>query len=380
VGGVRPSWVEVDLAAVAHNLRVIAGAVAPAAVCAVVKADAYGHGDIPVAEAALEAGAERLAVALVEEGIRLREAGIDAPILLLSEPPAEAAEQIVARGLTPTIYRREFVAALDRVVADILPVHIKVDTGMHRVGADPDEALELARRVTASDRLDLEGVWTHLAVADSDPHFTKRQLEDFEEFLAALRSEGIQARLVHAAGTAGALEYPEARYDLVRVGLGVYGLRPAPHVGPGIELRPAMRVVSQVSMLRRLPAGARPSYGRRRPMPAAGTVATAPIGYADGLPRLLGERGAEVLIGGRRLPLAGTVTMDQIVVDADGFEVAVGEEVVLLGRQGDQEVTADEWAELLGTINYEVVCQIGPRLPRRYIPPPDPLPKGGGEG
>ncbi|MGH8935638.1 MAG: alanine racemase [Acidimicrobiia bacterium] len=362
----RPSWVEVDLAAVAHNLREIAGAVAPAAVCAVVKADAYGHGDVPVAEAALEAGAEWLAVALVEEGIRLREAGIDAPILLLSEPPSEAAEQTVARGLTPTIYRREFLAALDRVTEDILPVHVKVDTGMHRVGADPEEALELARRVATSDRLDLEGVWTHLAVAESDPDFTKRQLEVFEEFLVALRSEGIEPRMVHAANTAGALQYPEARYDLVRVGLGVYGLRPAPHVGAGLELHPALRVVSQVSMMRRLPAGARPSYGRRRPMPAEGTVVTVPLGYADGLPRLLGERGAEVLIGGRRLPFAGTVTMDHILVDADGVEVAVGDEVVLLGRQGDQEVTADEWAELLGTLNYEVVCQIGPRLPRRY--------------
>ncbi|MGH9168847.1 MAG: alanine racemase, partial [Acidimicrobiia bacterium] len=225
---------------------------------------------------------------------------------------------------------------------------------------------ELARRVTTSDRLDLEGVWTHLAVAESDPDFTKRQLEVFEEFLVALRSEGIEPRMVHAANTAGALQYPEARYDLVRVGLGVYGLRPAPHVGAGLELHPALRVVSQVSMMRRLPAGARPSYGRRRPMPAEGTVVTVPLGYADGLPRLLGERGAEVLIGGRRLPFAGTVTMDHILVDADGLEVAVGDEVVLLGRQGDQEVTADEWAELLGTINYEVVCQIGPRLPRRY--------------
>jgi alanine racemase len=174
--------------------------------------------------------------------------------------------------------------------------------------------------------------------------------------------------ILHAANTAGALGYADARFDMVRVGLGVYGLRPAPGLAPDVELRPAMRVVSRVSKVRRLAAGSRPSYGRRRPLPADAFVATVPIGYADGLSRRLGGLGGEVLIRGRRRPFAGTVTMDHVMIDAGDGPVEVGDEVVLLGRQGDEEITADEWADRLGTISYEVVCVFGPRLPRRYAP------------
>ncbi|MDP8957952.1 MAG: alanine racemase [Actinomycetota bacterium] len=363
---VRPSFAEVDLAAVAANVAAIAEEVAPASLCAVVKADGYGHGDVAVAQAAREAGAGRLAVALVEEGIRLRRAGLEGPVLVLSEPPLSAAREVLRWRLTPTVYRSEFVEALEREADVRQAVHLKVDTGMHRVGADAEQALEIARLVSDSERLELEGVWTHLAVAESDPRFTRHQLAAFHGFLRDLTDKGIEPRLAHAANTAAALLYPEARLDMVRVGLGLYGLRPAPHVAPALPLRPAMRVVSHVSLVRRLPPGARPSYGRRRSLPSAATVATVPIGYADGVPRALAERGGEVLWGGRRLPFAGTITMDHVMVDAGDLPVAVGDEVVLLGRQGDEEVTADEWAERLGTINYEVVSRIGPRLERRY--------------
>jgi alanine racemase len=219
----------------------------------------------------------------------------------------------------------------------------------------------------AGSPLSLDGLWTHFAVAEEDPGFTVLQGERLEAVRRRLEDSGIRPRIVHAANTAGTLGHPAARLDMVRPGIGVYGLRPAPGYAPEVPLRPAMRVVSHVSSVRRLPAGARPSYGRVRPLAADASVATVPIGYADGVPRRLGPAGTGVLIGGRRYPLAGTVTMDQIVVDVGDDPVEVGDEVVLLGRQGDVEITADEWAAKLGTINYEIVCGFGPRMPRRYL-------------
>jgi alanine racemase len=362
----RPSWVEVDLDAITHNVRLISSEVGSAEVCAVVKADGYGHGDVPAAEAALAGGATQLAVALVEEGVRLRDAGIDEPILVLSQPPLEDAETMVNRRLTPTVYRPDFAAAVSAVAAQPVPIHIKVDTGMHRVGALPGDVPGLAGAVLDDPNLELEGLWTHFAVAEDDAEYTKRQLDVFDDVVERLRADGIVVPTLHTANTAGALLYPEARHDMVRVGLGIYGLRPAPDVAGHLDLRPAMRVVSQVAMTMRLPAGERPSYGRRRPLPAESNVATVPVGYADGISRRLSERG-RVLIGDKPRELAGTVTMDQIVVDMGDDPVEVGDEVVVLGAQGGSAITADDWANLLGTINYEVVCRFGPRLPRRYL-------------
>jgi alanine racemase len=358
----------VDLDAIGSNVAAIAAAVAPAVVCAVVKADGYGHGDVPSAEVALEGGAEWLAVALVEEGIRLREAGIAVPILLLSEPTLDEIPHVIEWDLVPTVYRRSFADALASELhsQQPLPVHLKVDTGMHRVGADPGYALDLAVQINNDPRLELQGVWTHFSVADEDPELTKEQIHRFDGFVAALTERDIEPPMLHAANTAGGLMFPDARYSMVRAGLGIYGLRPAPDTAPGVPLLPAMRVVSAVSYVRSLPAGARPSYGRRRPMPAAGRVATVPIGYADGVYRRLSSVGGKVLIRGRRYPYAGTVTMDQIVVDVGSDPVEVGDEVVVMGHQGDSAVTADEWAQWMDTINYEVVCNFGPRLPRRY--------------
>ncbi len=373
----RPSWVEVDLSAIADNVAALASVAAPAKLCAVVKADGYGHGDVPVAEAALDAGAAMLAVALVEEGIRLREAGISAPILLLSEPPPEAVHEIVGWDLVPTVYRHVFLEALMTEVqraerAGSVGIHIKVDTGMHRVGADPITALQLAHRVAdPAVPLTLEGVWTHFAVAEEDAGFTELQVGRFEEFTAQMRSAGLDPGTLHLANTAGTVLHPASRAGMVRAGLGIYGLYPSLECRSVASLRPAMRVVSQVSFLRRHERGVRPSYGRRRPLEGDSTVATVPIGYADGVPRLLSQRGGEVLIGGKRRPLAGTVTMDQIVVDMGDDDVAVGDEVVLIGRQGNEEITVDEWAGKTDTISYEIVCGMGPRLPRKH--------RGGGD-
>lgn len=353
----RPSWVEVDLEAIRHNVRALAKVMTPAKLCAVVKADGYGHGDVPVAEAALDAGASWLAVALVEEGVRLREAGIEGPILLLSEPPLADASEVVQWNLTPTVYRQEFLEALQAAGAD--RVQIKVDTGMHRVGVAPS-ALAILVESCRSAGIRVEAVWTHFAVSEELDGFTATQIAAFDDAIVDLDNP-----MTHLANTAGGILYPAARRDMVRVGIGIYGIHPGPTTRSEVSLQPAMRIVSRVSYVQRLAAGDRPSYGRRRSLARDSTVVTIPIGYADGLPRGLSDQG-EVLIGGRRHGLAGTVTMDQIVVDVGEAAVRVGDEVVLIGRQGDEEITADEWADRVGTIAYEIVCQVGPRLPRRY--------------
>lgn len=360
----RPSVIEVDLAAIRHNVRAFASLVAPARLCVVVKADAYGHGDVPVAVAAADAGADMLAVALVSEGIGLREAGVELPILVLSEPAPTDAAELVRWRLTPTVYTEPFISALEAVAQADTGVHLKVDTGMHRVGVPFSEAPELARRI-ASGPLRLEGLWTHFPVADEDTAFTATQVRALREVESRLAADGIAPDVVHAANTAAAIGDPESRLGMVRVGLGTYGLLAIPDAA--IDIRPAMRVVSAVAHLARLPAGSRPSYGRHRALAREATVATVPIGYADGVPRRLFEAGGEVLIRGNRYPFAGMVTMDQCVVDVGDDPVEVGDEVVLLGHQGDVGITAEEWAQRLGTIVWEVVCGFGSRLPRRYV-------------
>ena len=353
----RPSWVEVDLGAIRDNVKALKRVIAPARLCAVVKADGYGHGDVPAAEAAVDAGASWLAVALVEEGVRLREAGVDAPILLLSEPDLADATEVVHWNLTPTVYRTEFVESLAKAGAD--RVQIKVDTGMHRVGVAP-AALPALVEACRSRGMLVEAIWTHFAVSEEVDDFTAAQIARFDEAIG-----GIEVPMTHLANTAGGILYPGARRGMVRAGIGVYGIHPGPTTRSHISLRPAMRIVSRVGFVQRRASGDRPSYGRRRALQSDSTVVTIPVGYADGLPRGLSDSG-EVLIGGRRHPLAGTVTMDQTLVDVGDMPVQVGDEAVLIGRQGDQEITADDWAGQLTTIPYEVVAQIGPRLPRRY--------------
>jgi alanine racemase len=267
------------------------------------------------------------------------------------------------------------VAALDAAAAarpagaDPVAVHLKVDTGMHRVGAAPDTAVAVAAAVDRARGLHLASVWTHLAVADEpDRPETGVQLERFDAAAAAIETAGIAVPERHAANSAGTIAHPDARYDLVRAGIAVYGIAPSPALAGAVPLRPALRLVSAVSHVKEVPPGEGVSYGLRWAPAVTTTVATVPLGYADGVRRRLGGLGAEVLIGGRRCPIAGTVTMDQITVDCGpGAGVARGDEVVLIGRQGDEEVTADEWADRLGTIGYEITCGLGPRLPRTYI-------------
>jgi alanine racemase len=373
----RPAWAEVDLGAVRANAALLAGLVAPAGLCAVVKAAGYGHGSVPVARAAIEGGASWLAVALVAEGAVLRRHGLDTPILLLSEPPVEAMEEVVALGLTPTVYTQEGVEAAAKAVAGStagggpLPVHVKVDTGMHRVGASQTGALAVVQAVVDRPELSFGGIWTHFAVADEPEHpFTGEQCARFRTVLDQLDRLGLRPPLVHAANSAGALAHPAARFDLVRCGIALYGVAPSPAlatVDSAAGLRPALSLRARVSFVKRVGPGEAVSYGLRRPLERESTVATVPVGYADGVPWRLGPSGGEVLIGGRRRPLAGSVTMDQILVDCgDDTGVLPGDEVVLLGRQGTDEITAWDWAGATGTIAYEILCGIGPRVPKIY--------------
>lgn len=366
------AWADVSLEAVRHNVAELRRIAAPAEVCAVVKADGYGHGAAPVARAALEAGATWLAVAHVAEAAALRADGIDAPILLLSEPTEDQVHHAVRLGLHITAYTKDLIARLGtaaEATGVTVPVHLKIDTGMHRVGARPEDAVGLATAIDDHPALELRAVWTHCAVADEpDNPFTAEQLARYDDTVDAVRAAGIDVPLRHAANSAAALVHPASRYDLVRCGIAVYGIPPAPALGDAADLRPAVRLATEVAFVKEVAAGERISYGLRHRFDRDTVVATLPIGYADGVFRRLGIDGQEVLIGGRRHPMVGVVTMDQVMVDVGpGSEVRPGDEAVLLGQQGDDQVTPDEWADRAGTIAYEVVCALGARVERRHL-------------
>ena len=366
----RPTRLEIDLGAVRANvarLREVSGT----EVCAVVKADGYGHGAVPVARAAVDAGAAWLAVALVEEGVGLREAGIDVPILLLTEPPVAAIGELLAARLTPTVYRAPFLAALDATGHQrdrTVDVHVKLDTGMGRVGIPPDAWRERLEQVAVARRLRVTGLYTHLARADElSVDTTAEQLTAFERGRDLAGKLGLRPRWCHAANTAGALAHPESRLDLVRPGIGVYGLSPGVDVDAAEHgLRPALQLVTEVAFAKRIIAGTPVSYGHRWRAPEDGWLAVLPLGYGDGMPRALTNR-AQVLLRGRRHPVVGTVCMDQVLVWCAEVEPVVGEPVVLLVTQGDEVLRVEEWAAAADTITYEIVTQLTARVPRHHL-------------
>lgn len=376
------AWAEVDLGAVAANVGELRRIVGRAEVWAVVKADGYGHGAGPVAAAALDAGAAGLAVAIVAEGVELREFGIDAPVLVLSEPHPDELGECVAWQLQPTCYTIAGIAAAAGAVTRLgaggaLPVHLKLDTGMHRVGADPSDAVALAGSIVAADGLTLASVWTHCAVADDPDHpFTATQLARFGDACATLAAAGLAPPCRHAANSAGALCHPDARLDLVRAGIAIYGIAPAPGITGAASLRPALSLRATLSLVKVVPDGERLSYGLRHRVDGDRVIATVPVGYADGIPRRSAAVGAEVLVGGRRRPIVGTVTMDHLLVDcgpvagrgdADGPVPVRGDDVVVIGDQDSGRITAEDWAGWLDTIAYEIVCGLGSRIPRHYV-------------
>jgi alanine racemase len=375
----RPAWAEISASAIAHNVRVLKAVMGDSLLCAVVKANAYGHGAPLAARAALEGGADALAVAIVDEGIELREAGVSAPILLLAEIPAATIPDALGHSLTLTIGSLEgarAAAAWAEKLGGVHPVHVKVDTGMRRMGVALEQVDDVVDLLLASRAIDFEGLYTHFSVADGssadDRAFTKGQIKLFNEVVEALRERGVSPRMVHSGNSAGALGYPEARLSMVRVGLALYGYLPAGWLASaleqqGLQLKIALALRAQVVAVRRVPKGERPSYGRSRALERDSTIATVSFGYADGYPRRLFEGGADVLIHEKRYPLAGNVTMDQLLVDVGDDDVAVGDVVVLLGPQGHELITADEWAVKANTITWEILCGIGARVPRVLV-------------
>lgn len=370
----RPAWAEVDLSAIAHNMKELRRVTDPKAMMmAVVKANAYGHGAVPVSRTVLANGADYLGVAILDEGRELREAGIDAPVLILGFTPAEQAAQAIELGLTQTVYTYRGAEAVSKAAVQAgkrAKIHIKIDTGMGRLGfpADPGTPGEIAR-LARLPNIEIEGMFTHFAVADiRDKQYTYHQYEKFMDVDRQLEKLGIRVPIKHAANSAAIIDLPGLHMNMVRAGVSIYGLYPSDEVfREKVELRPAMSLKAKVAYVKTVPAGTSVSYGRTFTTGGETVIATVPVGYADGYTRLLSHK-ASVLIGGRRVPVIGTICMDQFMVDVSAVPgVSTGDEVVLMGRQGDQVVTADELAGLIGTINYEIVCMVSDRVPRVYV-------------
>ncbi|MFX4262206.1 alanine racemase [Pelotomaculum propionicicum] len=371
---VIPVWAEIDLNALASNISEIRRITsAPAKVMAVVKANAYGHGAAEASRAVLAGGADWLGVARVDEGLSLREAGIEAPILILGYLPPEQSGDVVRGRLSQAVYTRDMALALAGAAAaegTRARIHFKIDTGMGRIGwvAGPDavrDILELA----GNRHLEAEGIFTHFAASDSaDKGYTQEQLFKFTALIEELRRNGLEIPVKHAANSAALMEMPDTHLDLVRAGIIVYGLYPSDEVDHSvIKLRPVMSLKAKVAYVKEVPAGFKVSYGCTYTTEKSTVIATLPLGYADGYSRLLSSKGY-ALLHGQRAPVVGRVCMDQLMVDVGQIPgVKVGDEAVLIGRQGEQEITADEVAAMLGTINYEIVCMVSHRVPRIFL-------------
>jgi len=366
--GFRPTWAEVDLSAIAHNLGIVSRLVNPGVkIMACVKADAYGHGLIPVSKKLVSCGADYLGVASIEEGLLLREAGIRKPILILGLISQKDIPALFRFRLMPTVCQSDFACALAKEAqrrARRFPIHIKVDTGMHRIGVLCDKAPGLIKEIAALKNIIIEGIFTHLACADTDRKFTLGQIKLFKSVLEKVKACGIRIPLAHAANSMGVIAYKESHFNMVRPGLMLYGLYPKETARMPL-LRPALSLKTRVVYVKRLPAGSGISYGHTYITRTPASIVTLPIGYGDGYPRNLSNL-APVLIKGRVLRISGRVCMDQLMVDAGNMKVSTGDEAVLIGRQGNRNISAERLATLAGTIPYEIVCGLGSRIPRIY--------------
>lgn len=366
----HPVWAEIDLGALRHNVRTLAGLAPGSEVMGVVKGYAYGHGNPECARAVLEGGAGRLGVARVAEALHLREAGIAAPIHVFTEPPPEAAQMMIDLDLVPTVYTEPFARTLSDAAAAAgrrVVVHVKLDTGMHRVGVAPDDVPDAIRLIKDLPGIAIEGAWSHLAVADIPDHpFTRKQLDLFEDLTGKIERAGVSLQYRHLANSAAALAFPETHFDIVRCGVACYGLWPGPALRGTVDLRPVLALRSRVNMVKEVPAGDRLSYGLRYELKESSRVVTVPAGYADGYDRRLSGL-ADVLIDGRRFRVSGTVCMDQFMVDVGNSGVEVGAIATLIGGDGGEAITAEELASQIGTINYEVTARIPSRVPRVFL-------------
>ena len=365
--GYRPTWAEVNLNYLEHNFQEVKSLLQPQTkILVTVKADAYGHGLIPVASRLVACGVDYLGVASIDEGVKLRKAGIKIPILLLGLILKEDLPPLFTYRLIPTICDHRMAVALNAKAAALkerMPVHIKVDTGMGRIGVLHTEALELVTHIHKLKNIIIQGIFTHFALADLDLKFTARQINLFNKLVGDLKKSGIVIPLVHAANSMGLIRHGRSHFTMVRPGLVIYGLYPKKNLG--INLLPVLSLKTRVVFIKQVGPGYGISYGLTYVTKQPTCIVTLPVGYGDGYPRNLSNLGW-LLIGGKRFRISGSICMDQIMVDVGNFKPKIGEQVVLIGKQGEQRVTAEELAGLAHTISYEIVCGLGSRIPRIY--------------
>ena len=377
----RATWVEINLESFKHNLQTLKNILGPGIkILAVVKADAYGHGAVPCAKAALEAGADYLGIGIIQEGIELRQSGITAPIIVLGSIFSHEVEELITHDLSTILCTQELAESISDcagIKRKIIPVHIKVDTGMGRLGVPRENLPRLAKEVLQLKHLRLEGICTHLSSADEEnPDFTKEQLNLFDTCLKNLKKKGLSLPIIHCANTSGLLRFPQSHYDMVRPGIILYGALPSLNLKPVQDdlvlekklsgFKPVMAWKTRIIQINSFPKGSPLSYGRTHETNRDSRIATLPLGYADGLQRCLSNK-MEVLVRGKRVPQLGTICMDMCLVDVTDIPgIQAGDEVVLIGTQGDECITVENMARWSGTISYEILCTVGKRVPRIY--------------
>lgn len=362
-------WAEIDIDALTYNYRLIRKTAGSAKILAAVKAEAYGHGGREVARVLENLGTEYFGVASVEEAIDLRTNGqIRRPIVILSPVPYREIPLIFDYNLTPNVTEQGFAKALSQEAnrrSKVLGVHVEVDTGMGRTGLSPSEAPALLSLIVNKPGLKLEGIFTHFPAAETDPEFTEKQINIFDELTERLRNEGINIPALHSANSAAIFKYPQASYDIVRPGLALYGIKPD-GIQAELDIKPVMRLRTRIVNLRQLHKGASISYGRTYILKKDTLVATVSVGYGDGYPRALSNKG-QVLYKGKRYPIIGTICMDLMMVDLNQKHSAqIGDEVTLIGSDGNAVLSANELADWANTISYEITTRISPRVPRIY--------------
>ncbi|MBU3097950.1 MULTISPECIES: alanine racemase [Clostridium] len=369
----RPAWAEVDLDKLAHNMREIRRITKSKKIMAVVKADAYGHGAVDVAPVLLENGADSLAVAMLSEAMELRRSGIECPIMILGFTPPELIDNLLKYDIEQTVFSYEFAKQLSKMAQDenkIAKIHIALDTGMGRIGFLPnDESVQEVYKISLLPNITLEGIFCHFSTADEkDKTYTNIQVEKFDEFYQKLKAKKVYINTRHIANSAAIIDLPEIHYEAVRPGIIIYGYYPSDEVNKEkLDLLPVMTLKTNVVHIKTLPPGEYVGYGRKYKTDKESVIATLPIGYADGYTRLLFQK-AKVIIKGEFAPVIGKICMDQCMIDITRInEVKVGDEVILIGEDGNNKFNADIVGGLIDTISYEIVCMIGKRVPRVYI-------------